>query len=455
MNLITFIVRRKILVGLLAVLVVLIGAYAMQKLDKELFPAIDFDGAYVMIDAGDLQAAEVERTITSPLEQQILAIDGVESIHSSSTIGSSNMDIFFERGRGEEVFKEVDTIVSSSTATISSVRDVVTGKYSTNQPYDFFMDISGGSQEDMTALAQDILEPRLEALKEVSDVLLVGVQEFEMMIELNRDQLLDEGVNVAELIGFIQQENNEVTVGTLNGEQDSPTLRWNTRVETIEDIENLKIPTQDGFINLSEVATVSLKPKVETSGVWKDGDSEFIFVQVGRVSNVSQIEMAKAVRAEVAKMKEEGLVDGFELNDVVSQADYVQESIDGVSNNILIGGILAVLILLLFLRNVRATLIVGISIPTSILLTFISMWLLDYSFNVLTLIGLGLGIGMMVDSAIVILESIYRKKEEGLESLDAITKGIKEVATAVIASMLTTIVVFLPVGLMGEKSDSL
>jgi HAE1 family hydrophobic/amphiphilic exporter-1 len=451
MNLILFIMKRKILVGLLAVLVLLIGAYSMQKLDKELFPAIDFDGAYIMINAGDLQAAEVERTITSPLEHRILAMDGVESIDSSSNIGSSSIHVFFERGRGEELFRELETIVSSSTATITSIRDVITGKYSTNQPYDFFMDVSGGSQEEMTAFAQDILEPRLEALKEVSDVLLVGVQEHEMIVEFNRDKLMNEGIDFSELIGLIQQANSEVTVGTLSGEKDSPSLRWDTRVKTINDIENLKIPAQNGFIKLSEVATVSLKPKGEASGVWKNGESEFIFVQVGRVSNVSQIEMAKAVRAEVAKIKEEGLVDGFDLNDVVSQADYVQESIDGVSNNILIGGILAVVILLLFLRNFRATLIVGLSIPTSILLTFISMWLLDYSFNVLTLIGLGLGIGMMVDSAIVILESIYRKKEQGLERLEAVIAGVKEVATAVIASMLTTIVVFLPVGLMGGE----
>ncbi|MFC0471293.1 efflux RND transporter permease subunit [Halalkalibacter kiskunsagensis] len=451
MNFIKFIVQRKILVGLMAVLVLLVGAYSMQKLDKELFPAIDFDGAYIVIYAGDLQAAEVERSITSPLELQILAMNGVENIDSSSSIGSSSINVFFERGRGEELYRELETIVSSSTANMSGILDVVTGKYSTNQPYDFFMDVSGGSQEDMSTFAQDILEPRLEALKEVSDVLLVGVQEHEIMIKFNREKVTKEGIDVSEIIAFLQQANSEVTVGTLSGEKDSPSLRWNTRFQSIEDVESMKIPGQSGFIELSEVATVSVNPKKEASGVWKNGDSEFIFVQVGRVSNVSQIEMAKAVRAEVAKIKEEGLINGFELNDVVSQADYVQESIEGVSNNILIGGILAVVILLFFLRNFRATLIIGLSIPTSILLTFISMWLLDYSFNVLTLIGLGLGIGMMVDSAIVILESIYRKKEQGLESLAAILAGIKEVATAVIASMLTTIVVFLPVGLMGGE----
>ncbi|MEW9502481.1 efflux RND transporter permease subunit, partial [Jeotgalibacillus marinus] len=132
-------------------------------------------------------------------------------------------------------------------------------------------------------------------------------------------------------------------------------------------------------------------------------------------------------------------------------ADYIEEAINGVTDNIITGAVVALVILLLFLRNIRATIIIALSIPTSVLLTFTSMWLLDYSFNMLSLIALGLGIGMMVDSSIVILESIYRKKEEGLANAEAVLEGTREVATAVFASMLTTIMVFLPVGLMGGE----
>jgi HAE1 family hydrophobic/amphiphilic exporter-1 len=162
--------------------------------------------------------------------------------------------------------------------------------------------------------------------------------------------------------------------------------------------------------------------------------------------------MAEAVRSEVEKIKEEGLVNGFTFEDIVSQADYIEDSIGDVANNVVMGGILAVIVLLLFLRNIRATFIIGISIPASILLTFSSMWILGYSFNILSLIGLGLGIGMMVDASIVILESIFRKKELGLNNTEAVLSGIKEVASAVLASMLTTIVVFLPIGLLGGEA---
>ncbi|MBT2637669.1 efflux RND transporter permease subunit [Bacillus sp. ISL-39] len=454
MSLLKFIVQRKILVSLMVVLVLLIGSFSVLKLDKELFPSIKMDGAYVEIYAGEMAAIEVERTITSPLEKKILGIEGVEEVLSSSNIGKSSMQLTIERGRGEEVFKEVESVVNSTTSDISGVKDVMTGQFGTSQAYDFFMDVSGSDMEKMTAFAKNILEPRLEALPEVHDVSLSGSLEKEVTVELKREELLKNGLDAAQVIGAIQQANNEATLGQLNNETNSPSLRWNTQLESVENVKNLQIPAANGFIKLSEIGNVKLQPLESSSFVWKNGSKDFIFVQVGRVADATQIEMAEAVREEIKQIREDGLVSGVELNEMVAQADYVKDSIDGVTSNILIGAAIAVAILMLFLRNIRATLIVGLSIPTSVLLTFASMWVFGYSFNMLTLIGLGLGIGMMVDSSIVILESIYRKKELGINSMEAVIQGTQEVATAVLASMLTTIVVFLPIGLLGGEMGS-
>lgn len=454
MNLLKFVVQRKILVSLMVVLVLLIGSFSVLKLDKELFPSIKMDGAYVEIYAGEMPAIEVERTITSPLEKQILGIEGVEEVLSSSNIGKSSMQLTIERGRGEEVFKEVESVVNSTTSDISGVKDVMTGQFGTSQAYDFFMDVSGSDMEKMTAFAKNILEPRLEALPEVHDVSLSGSLEKEVTVELKRDELFKNGLDATQVISAIQLANNEATLGQLNNETNSPSLRWNTQLESVENVKNLQISAADGFIKLSEIANVKLQPLESSSFVWKNGSKDFIFVQVGRVADATQIEMAEAVREEIKQIREEGLVSGVELNEMVAQADYVKDSIDGVTSNILIGAAIAVAILMLFLRNIRATLIVGLSIPTSVLLTFASMWVFGYSFNMLTLIGLGLGIGMMVDSSIVILESIYRKKELGIKNFEAVIQGTKEVATAVLASMLTTIVVFVPIGLLGGEMGS-
>ncbi|MFD1851484.1 efflux RND transporter permease subunit [Oceanobacillus bengalensis] len=444
-----FIVRRKILVSLVTVLVLILGSYALTKLDEELLPEVDFDGAYVTVSAGDMAAIEVERSITTPLEQQIFGIDGVEDIYSTTTIGQSSLQIMIEKGRGEEVSKEVESVANSITSTVSGITEVLADQMSVSASYEFFMDVSNGDMDEMTAFAEDILEPRLEELPEVRDVSLMGIQKYEVTIEFDRDAMSENALDISQVRGIIQQANMEATLGELKAEEEQPSLRWESRLESVEDVEIIQIPTQSGFIDLDEVADISLQPLESSSYVWKNGTKDFIFVQIGSASDVTQIDMAEAVREEIENIRDEGLVGDFELNELVAQADYVKESIDGVTSNILIGGILAIVVLLVFLRNVRATIIIGISIPTSILLTILSMWILDYSLNMLTLIALGLGIGMMVDASIVILESIYKKKEQGIKPLVAVIDGTKEVASAVIASILTTIVVFVPIGLMG------
>ncbi|MFT4414697.1 efflux RND transporter permease subunit [Fredinandcohnia humi] len=451
MKLLKFIVQKKILIGLMIVLVTVFGSYSMIKLDKELMPPIKLDGAFIEIQAGDMSAIEVERSITTPLEQRLAGIEGVDIINSTTFIGKSTLDLTFESGRGEEIYKDVEAIVASVKSDYPGVTDVVSGQYGGNQSYDFFMDVSGGSMEEMSEFAKDILEPRLEELPEVRDVLLVGVLDHEVTIKVDRNKLAKHGLDINQVISTIQQANSEATLGELKSNKTTTALRWNSSIDNNNDIENISILTQNGPIILKDVASVSLQPLENTSSVWKNGSKDFIFVQIGRVADSTQIEMAEAVRKEIKKIRDENLVANFSLNEVVAQADYVQESIDGVKSSIFLGGIIAIVLLVLFLRNIRATFIIALSIPSSVLLTFTAMWLLDYSFNMLTLIGLGLGIGMMVDSSIVILESIYKKKEQGLPKLEAVIEGTKEVGGAVIASMLTTIVVFLPIGLIGGE----
>ena len=439
------------MIGLMVLLVLMIGSNAMIKLDKELMPPIEFDMAYVEIFVNDQPAIETERTITTPVERAISAIDGVEQVSSTTLVGRSSILVTFKKGQGDELFKELDSIVKSTTSTMSEVKTVFTRQFGTNQAYEFFMDISGGEMEEMSSFAENVLEPRLEALDEVRDVDLVGILKNEVSIKFDRDEVMKKGLDITQVLGLIQQTNSEETIGELSGEKSSPSLRWNTKLENVEDLKSIMIPTQVGFVQLKDIAKVELQPLDNSSYVWKNGSKDFIFIQIGRVSNVTQLELAEAIRKEIQNIKDEQLVQGFELNEIVTQADYVDDAINGVTDNIIIGAIIAVAIMLLFLRNLRATFIVGLSIPTSILLTFAAMWIFDYSINMLTLIGLGLGVGMMVDSSIVILESIYGKKEQGLSKIDAVIEGIKEVATPVIASMLTTIVVFVPIGLVGGE----
>ncbi|MCM3616113.1 efflux RND transporter permease subunit [Sutcliffiella horikoshii] len=452
MSMMENILKRKIAVGLMVIFVFMIGLYSLSKLDQELMPPISFDMTIVQIDAGEMPVLDVEEKITKPIEQILSGMEGVDSHSSASYTGKASITVTIEEGRGDEIHKNIESAIAPLSNQIPGIQYINSFQVTTSQDYEFYMDISNGNMEKITAFAKNVVEPRLEALPAVRDVKFDGLEKNEILIHFKDDVLAEYGVDSQQIIQTIQQSNLITSFGKLSEETNGPTLRWNTSLMNLEDLEEILVPTMAGVKELQELADITLQVRDTASGVWKDGSRDVVMVQIGRVSDVTQIEMAEAVRAEVDKIKEEGLVEAFTFEEIVTQADYVSDAVDGVSSNILIGGLLAIVVLFLFLRNVRATIIIGISIPISILLTFASMWILGYSINMLSLIALGLGIGMMVDASIVILESIYRKKEQGIKSREAVLAGVKEVASAVFASMLTTIVVFLPIGLLGGEA---
>lgn len=432
-------------------IIVTVGLYSIFDLGKVLMPSVPADRIFVKTDAGDLSAIEVERNITTPLEQRLEGLKGVKTIQSTTNIGENSIQLTVEDGKGEEVLKEVESIVNGAKSELIGAEDIITGQYGAVQAYELFMDVSGGNLDEMADFATEVLEPRLESLAEVGDVSLAGLPEHEVIIDVDKRELEKYNISIGEVADVIQQFNHAETLGNLKMEEDSPSIRWDTRLENIKEIENVTIPTEIGLIKLGDIANVSKQTIESASSVWKNGAEDFIFVQISRASDVTQIEMRDAVREEVQNIRDENLVKGFSLTEIVAQADYVEDSINGIAMNILIGGVIAIAVLLIFMRNLRATVIISISIPSSILLTFSIMWLFDYSFNMLTLIGLGLGIGMIVDSSIVILESIYKKKELGLGNFEAALTGTKEVSRAIFASIITTIIVFVPVGFISGE----
>lgn len=431
------------------IIIMVLGGYALSKLDKELNPSVGLDMAIVTLDAGDMNSLEVEKEVTTPLEQRIDGIKGVKKTDSTTSPGASTIIVTFERNRGGELTREIDTLANAFASGIPDITNTYVAQLGGESEYEFFLDISGGDMKEMSTFAKEIIKPRLEELPEVDQVELTGMIQPSIDINFKQKEMNKHGLHMTQVTELIQQMNTDITLGELKSEATSPSLRWQTPLTNIDDLKQLNIPTESGEIHLEKIADITRNETQDKTFVWKDGKKDFVFIQIGRASNVNQIDMANAVRKEIDAIRASGHNSDFSINELLAHGDFVKHAIDDVSMNILIGGAIAIAVLLLMLQNFRATFIIGLSIPTSILLTILSIWLLDYSLNMLTLIGLGLGIGMMVDASIVILESIFRKKKDGLPSVDAVLTGSKEVATAIIASMLTTIVVFVPIGLIG------
>lgn len=445
-----FLMKKKLIVGLFIAFIFGLGFYGLNNLDKELYPSVTFNQALIMVETEEMPAEDVEQFVTVPVERALDTIKGVESYESTTSANDSFFIIHLASESVDDIAKDIENEMNSLANDLYGVKDIIVMQASTEGQYELFMDISGGELEEMSAFALDIVKPRLEALQEVNEVALSGVEEKEVAVTLKPKKLETYDVTEEDIINAIEQMNANASVGSLDEEDGNPTIRWNTTFADIKDIKNISIPTNDGMKNLSDLASVTEKISEQTTIAWKNGDPDFLLLQIERANGFTQIDMAESVRAETEKIKEEH-GNHIELNEVAAQADYVSNAIDGVTSNILIGGIIAIIVLLLFLRNIRATFIIGLSIPASVLLTILTMTFLDYSFNLLSLVGLGLGIGMLVDAAIVVLESIFKKKELEVSNIEAVISGTKEVAGAVISSMLTTIVVFVPIVLLDDE----
>src|SRR5690625_4210182 len=398
----------------------------------------------------EMPAEDVEQFITVPAERVLDTIKGIESYESTSSPNDSIFIAELANDKAEDITKEIESEINSLANDLHGIKDVTVMQATTDGQYEFFMDISGDNITEMSSFALDVVQPRLESLPEVNDVLISGLEEKEVTITLKPEKLDTYELTREDIIPIIEQTNQNISIGSLDEEKGDPAIRWNTTFKNLDDIKNIPIQTNEGIKRLSDIASVKEEVSEQTTVAWKNGNPDFLLLQIGRANGFTQIDMADAIRGEVKKIKTEHDT-SIQINEIAAQADYVSSAIDGVTSNILIGGIIAIIVLLLFLRNIRATFIIGLSIPASVLLTILTMTFLDYSFNMLSLVGLGLGIGMMVDASIVVLESIFKKKEQGFSNIEAVISGTKEVAGAVISSMLTTIVVFVPVVLMDDE----
>ncbi|QQK75322.1 efflux RND transporter permease subunit [Salicibibacter cibarius] len=448
MNWLRLLLKRKLIVGLLSIFVLMFGLFASNDLDVEMMPGMTMDMGMVQIDAGELNTLDMEETVVNPVEDRLDEMEHIDTYETTITLGNGSFMIMFEEGEGDDAFTELDAAMNELENEIDDIDNVFSMQASMNPPYELHYDLYGADSEELAYVAEEVIQPRLESLAEVREVDAAAEDSEELSIELDHEKLQEDGVDPESIVQIFQEENQNRAIGELSEEDDEPRLRWDGTMFSVEDIEELQISTPDGPEPLEEYASIEIVQADTTTTAWKNGEDDYVFLQIGRADDATEVEMTEAVRAEVEDIKEEGLPGDIELEEMLATADYITNDLRDIQTNVLYGGLLALLVLFTFLRSIRATAIVGISIPLSLLLTFSVMWLMDYSINVMTLLALGLGIAMMVDASIVILESIFRKLQQGLSKFDAVIEGTKEVSTAVLASMLTTVVVFLPIGIL-------
>jgi HAE1 family hydrophobic/amphiphilic exporter-1 len=438
-------IHRPVTMFMISFVVILLGAISLTRLPVDLMPESEFPSITVRVNYSGVGPLEMEELVTRPIEQAVSAIAGLEQVNSTSAEGNSNVRLQFAWGTDlNEAADEVRTRVDRVRGRMPEDADPPTVfKFDSNS-----MPIMGvgveGDYDPVTLreLAQNDLSPRLERVEGVASVTINGGLRRQIHVDLSREKITALNLSVDRITQVLRSENQNIPLGEVEDADRRFLLRSPGQFTSLEDIKNLIIMTRTGVpVYLKDIAEVSDATE-DRRQITRINGRPGIRMQVQKQSGKNTVQVAEGVRAEIERMNRE--IPSVRLAVLDDQSKFIARSIHSVQEHAMIGGVLVVVIIFLFLRNIRSTLIICTSIPISVIGTFALLYFGGYTLNTLTFGGLALGIGMIVDAAIVVLENTYRHLEMGKDRMTAAIDGSEEVWSAILASTLTHIAVFVP-----------
>ncbi|KPZ72664.1 Swarming motility protein SwrC [Shewanella sp. P1-14-1] len=447
MSLINTSVKRPVTVWMFMLAIMLFGMVGFTRLAVKLLPDLSYPSVTVRTAYDGAAPVEVEQLISKPIEEAVGVVKGLRKISSISRSGMSDVVLEFEWGTNMdmaslEVREKIDTIELPL-----DINKPLLLRFNPN--LDPIMrlalsvpDATESELKTTRTFAEEELKRRLEALSGVAAVRLSGGLEQEVHILLNQQKLQQLNLNADDIKRRINQENINLSAGKVIQGDKEYLVRTLNQFNSLDELRNVIIYREgQTLIRLSEVADIVDSYK-ERSDVTRIGDVESIELAIYKEGDANTVSVAKKVQAELANINQESADN--QLKVIYNQSEFIQSAVSEVTTAALFGSLLAMLVIYLFLRDIIATLIISISIPFSVIATFNMMYFAEISLNIMSLGGIALAIGLLVDNAIVVLENIDRYKSKGMARLDAAVTGSKEVAGAIFASTLTTLAVFVP-----------
>uniref|UniRef100_UPI00195B43CD efflux RND transporter permease subunit n=1 Tax=Desulforadius tongensis TaxID=1216062 RepID=UPI00195B43CD len=447
MKIADFSVDRPVAISMLIVAMVILGIVSLPKLAVDLYPDMELPVAVVVTAYEDADPAEVEKVVTKPLEAAVGTASNIKEIQSISSAGNSLIILLFEWGTDMddaaiEVREKIDMFRDVLPSDVGSPRVM---KMDPNNAPIMLYTLSGDDLVTLDKLAEDTVKPGMERIKGAASVLISGGKELEYKVILDRAKLESYGITAAQVAQAIMGDSITGTAGTVERGVNELSVRVLGEYNSGEDLAAIQIPLGPGAgnIKLSDIAEIRKDFKEVTEYSFVDGKPA-LSIHVFKSSGENTVQVARAVKAEAEKLSQT-LPQGVKLTKVLDLSKFIEDSISNVVHHTLIGGIMAMVILYLFLRSVRSTLVVAIVMPIAVIATFTMMYFADQTINLLSLGGLALGLGSLVDFSVVVLESIYRYRQNGYGVIEAAKLGTAEVGNAVFASGLSQVVVFAPI----------
>lgn len=457
MRLSRFSIRRPVFTFVSMILVLILGAVSFLNIPIKLIPEINPPIGVVVTNYSGASPKEVVEKVSKPLEESLSTIEGLNTISSTSQEGASLVLLQFSWATSLE---EVQDEILSNMKSVPLPDEASEPRFLKFDPSQFpiiqLSLTSSESKQELEELAEDLKE-ELTKTEGVASVNLSGLTTDEVKVSLDQDALKKYSMSQGEVVDLIRANATSLPGSPIETNGQHLTTRVMSTIDSIDILKKIAVgvnPTNGEKIYLQDVATVAIEEK-KSETITRTNEEPSILLSVLQQSDANTAEVSKAFQKKLNEILDENeKYDSIEAEILFDQGEYIQKAIGNMLNTLLLGGTFAMIVLFLFLRNVKSPLIIGIAIPYSVIVTFVLMFFSDFTLNIMTLGGLALGIGMLVDNAIVVIENIYRHLSMGKEPKKAAYEGAKEMGPAIIASTFTTIAVFLPVvfisGIIGD-----
>lgn len=440
-------VKRPVAMTMVVLMIVVIGLYALTMLPIDLYPNITMPMAAVQTTYSGVSPSEIENMVTKPIETALSQVSGIQNITSTSSQGSSIVIAEFDYGTDMDVcsmeMREKVDLIKGALPEDASDPIIIKMDPSMVPIANFSVSMEGADLEQTKSFADNEVVTALEGLSGVGSVTVSGGLEREIQVNVDPAKMLGYSLSLSSVTQAIGGDNQNLPGGEVDSGGKTMSVRTIGQFTGIEDIETLPLILPNGqTIYMRDIADVQDTYKEQESTSRLQGE-ECISVSIQKQSGANTVQVMQKVNQALDTLRQEN--SSVNIKMVFDQGQIVESTINTVVENAVVGALLAVLILFLFLQNIKTTLVLAASIPTSIIATFAAMYFLGITLNIVSLGGLALGVGMLVDNSIVVLENIYKWRSGGMSAKEAAIVGAKRVTGAVTASTLTTVVVFLPV----------
>ncbi|MER6101079.1 efflux RND transporter permease subunit [Streptomyces sp. NPDC001832] len=452
-----FSLAQRALIGLISIVALVFGAIAIPQLKQQLLPTIELPMVSVLAPYQGASPDVVEKQVVEPLENSIKAVDGVTGITSTAGEGNAVIMATFDFGSEgtKQLVADIQQAVNRARVQLPDDVDPQVVAGSTDDMPTVVLAVT--SDKDQQALADQLdrtVVPALQDIDGVGQVSIDGVQDLQVSITPDDKKLAAAGLNAATLSQALQAGGSTVPAGSFSESGKSRTVQVGGTFTSVKQIEDLRVTGQDPAtgkpgkpVRVGDIATVKQEPSSAVS-ITRTNGKPSLAVMATMDKDGSAVAISDAVEEKLPDLRKD-LGAGAELTVVSDQGPAVSKAISGLTTEGALGLLFAVIVILVFLASLRSTLVTAVSIPLSVVLALIVLWTRDLSLNMLTLGALTIAIGRVVDDSIVVLENIKRHLGYGEERQSAIITAVKEVAGAVTSSTLTTVAVFLPIGLVG------